>query len=101
MYTAVDVTAVAIIVTVALAVGIVALLAVIAFYVNSRRRVQRLRDQLTGRVQRRKTTKSTSHKVRVTDNDIMEIIRSRRPVSTGFDQQLLILYIERRMFSVE
>lgn len=53
-----DVTGLAIGVTVALAVGIVVLLAALAVYVKSRRRVEKLRQlaTTTGRVQRRTTT---------------------------------------------
>jgi len=78
VHAAVDVTGLAIGVTVALGVGILLLLIVLAAYLQSRRRVQQLRQQLTtssGAAVRRQRT-STS-RVRLPEN-ILEFLKNRR-----------------------
>jgi len=87
--TTADVTILAIGLTAGLAVGIVILLVVIAAYYNSRTSVDSLRKQISELKTERQQAKSTTSRVRISD-DIIEVIRDRRRAAaaqrtTGFD----------------
>jgi len=85
----VDVTALAIGLTVALAIGIVVLLIVIVVYNKSRRRLDYLRQQMTTKKRgRRRKTKSTTRttRVHVSDNNAIEL--QERPPANAHESGL-------------
>jgi len=100
----VDVTALAIGLTVALAIGIVVLLIVIVVYNKSRRRLDYLRQQMTTKKRgRRRKTKSTTRttRVRVSDNNAIEL-QERPPTNahlSGLDSVQISDVTTTRVYS--
>ena len=81
-YSAVDVTGLAVAITVALGVGIFALLAAVAVHFRSRRRVERLRQMMITKNQRHTSTS----RVHLPD-DVIEVLRDRR--RRGADKEMI------------